>query len=103
MKLRSTRGEYWLAVSDSATMVTENTTPATVIMDVAMADSIPRAPPAPAPNRRGQSCASSMSSSGCSSTSTSAAATPIRTSTLGTSQRLPSSVSQSGRNRCMAP
>jgi hypothetical protein len=54
MKLRSTRGEYWLAASDKATTVIEKTTPATVIIDVAIADSMPRAPSAPAPKSRGQ-------------------------------------------------
>ena len=53
-KLASTRGEYWLAASDNATMVVENTTPATVIIDVAMADRMSRDAAALAPKRRGQ-------------------------------------------------
>ena len=101
MKLRSTRGEYWLAVSDSATIVTENTTPATVIIEVAMAESMPRAPSAPAPNSRGQSSASCRPTMGSSSMSKSATATPAITISPGTNQRLPSRSSQSDRSRFM--
>lgn len=53
IKLRSTRDVYWLDASERATMVIENTTPATVIMELAMAASSPREPAAPAPNSSG--------------------------------------------------
>src|SRR5690349_21815175 len=88
MKLRRTRGEYWLAASDSATTVIEKTTPATVAIDVAIADSMPRAPSAPAPKRRGQRFERSMSIVDCSSTRPTAAATLVHSIRDGTNQRL---------------
>jgi len=54
IQLRRTREVYWLEASERATMVIENTTPATVIMELAMAASSPREPAAPAPNSSGQ-------------------------------------------------
>ena len=47
--VRSTRGENWLLVSCSTTMVIEKTRPVKVIIDVVMADSTSRAPSGPAP------------------------------------------------------
>ena len=44
---------YWLEVSERATMVMENTTPATVIIELATAESRPRAPDAPEPKISG--------------------------------------------------
>lgn len=44
MKFTSRRGPNWEDVSDSATMVTENETPATVIMEPARVESSVRAP-----------------------------------------------------------
>gem|GEM_PF-5337807 len=44
MKLRTRRGPNWLEVRLNTTMVRENTTPATVIMDPAMVESTARAP-----------------------------------------------------------
>lgn len=61
MKLRSTREVYWLAASASATTVIENTTPATVAIDPAMAVSMLRAPSASTSNTSGhhwRSCSS---------------------------------------------
>ena len=53
MKFRKIRGEYWLEASERTTIVIEKVTPATVIIDEAIAVSIPREPSAPAPKRRG--------------------------------------------------
>ena len=55
MKFRRMREVYWLEASASVIKVIENVTPTTVIIEPAMVASIPRAPAAPAPNRRGQS------------------------------------------------
>jgi hypothetical protein len=55
MKLRSIREEYWLDACDNATIMIEKVTPATVIIELAIDDNIPREPSAPAPNRRGKS------------------------------------------------
>ena len=54
MKFRRMREVYWLEASASVTKVIENVTPTTVIIEPAIVDNIPRAPSAPAPNRRGQ-------------------------------------------------
>ena len=53
MKFRRMREVYWLEASASTTRVMENVTPTTVIIEPAIVDIIPRAPSAPAPNRRG--------------------------------------------------
>lgn len=53
MKFRRTRDEYWLEVSDSATSVMENVIPTTDIIELAIVESIPRDPSAPAPNSLG--------------------------------------------------
>ncbi len=53
MKFRRMREEYWLEASASATNVIENVTPTTDIIEPAIVESIPRAPSAPAPKRRG--------------------------------------------------
>jgi hypothetical protein len=55
MKFRRMREVYWLEASVRVTRVMENVTPTTVIIEPAMVASIPRAPAAPAPKRRGQS------------------------------------------------
>ncbi len=44
----------WLEAIASVTKVIENVIPASVIIDPAIADNIPRAPSAPPPNRSGQ-------------------------------------------------
>jgi len=44
MKFDSTSGPYCCEVSDSTTIVSEKTTPATVIMELATVDSTARAP-----------------------------------------------------------
>ena len=54
MKFRRTREVYWFDASASTTKVIENVTPTTVIIEPAIVESIPRAPAAPAPKRRGQ-------------------------------------------------
>jgi len=53
MKFRRIREVYWLDAKARATMVIENAVPATVIIELAIAESMPREPAAPAPNRRG--------------------------------------------------
>src|SRR5436190_9028305 len=103
MKLRSTRGEYWLAARDSATTVIENTTPATVTIEVAIADNRPRAPAAPEPNRRGQRFDKSISTVDCSSTRPTAAATLAQSIRQGRNQRLPWSARHQLRDRCPVP
>ena len=55
MKFRRMREVYWLEASASVIKVIENVTPTTVIIEPAIVANIPRAPAAPAPNRRGQS------------------------------------------------
>jgi hypothetical protein len=55
MKFRRMREVYWLEASAKVTRVIEKVTPTTLIMEPAMVVSIPRAPAAPAPKRRGQS------------------------------------------------
>ena len=62
MKLRKTFDVYWLDANDSATMVMEKTTPATVIIEPAIAESMAREPSAPEPKRRGQARSLSGSS-----------------------------------------
>ncbi len=101
MKLRSTRGEYCVAVSDNATMVMEKTTPATVIIDVAMADSIAREPLALAPNRRGDHSASSRVFHPSNSTRASAAAIEASTTSPGTNQKLARTACQLIERRLM--
>ena len=86
MKLRNTREVYWLEASDSATIVTEKTTPATVIIDPAIAESMPREPAAPAPNRRGHVASTSRLTSISISTSSSASNTATRTTSAGSAQ-----------------
>src|SRR5689334_20352051 len=54
MKLRRMREVYWLEANASVTRVMEKVTPTTVIIEPAIVDSIPRAPEAPAPKKRGQ-------------------------------------------------
>ena len=54
MKLRRIRDVYWLEASASVTSVMENVIPTTVIIEPAIVDSMPRAPAAPEPKRRGQ-------------------------------------------------
>ena len=46
MKCLSTRGEYWVDARESVTIVIEKATPATVIMELAIAESISREPSA---------------------------------------------------------
>jgi hypothetical protein len=59
MKFRRIRDVYCEAATVSATITIEKETPATVIIEVAMACSIPLAPSAPAPKSHGhRSCAS---------------------------------------------
>ncbi|HUS98613.1 MAG TPA: hypothetical protein VMX97_17955, partial [Hyphomicrobiaceae bacterium] len=53
MKFRRMREVYWLEASASTTKIMENVTPTTDIIEPAIVDIIPRAPSAPAPNRRG--------------------------------------------------
>jgi hypothetical protein len=53
MKFRRMRDVYWLEASANTTKIIENVTPTTVIIEPAIVDIIPRAPSAPAPNRRG--------------------------------------------------
>ena len=53
LKLRSTRGVYWLDTWANVLSVSEKIRAATVIIEPAMAVSTPRAPSAPAPNSRG--------------------------------------------------
>jgi hypothetical protein len=88
MKLRKTRGEYWVDVSDSVTIVMENTTPATVIIDVAIAESIAREPAAPAPNSRGRRTPRSMACVLSTATSTMPSAIEATTTSAGTNQKL---------------
>ena len=79
---------YWLEVSERATMVIENTTPATVIIEPATAVSRPRDPDAPAPKTSGQRA--SRCSSTLVSTAIKAAASPTVPAmiTAGTNQKL---------------
>src|SRR5688500_10247891 len=56
MKLLTTRDVYWLEASERATRVIEKVMPTTVIIELAIVDSISRAPSAPAPNSRGHLC-----------------------------------------------
>ena len=51
--VRSTRGENWLLVSWSTTMVIENTRPVNEIIDVMIAESSARAPSGPPVKRKG--------------------------------------------------
>ena len=88
MKLRRTRDEYWLAANDSETMVMEKTTPATVIIEPAIVDSMPREPAAPAPNRRGQLAMTFCASIRSVSISANASVTAAQTITAGTNQKL---------------
>jgi hypothetical protein len=53
MKFRRMREVYWLEAIASTTRIIENVTPTTVIIEPAIVAIIPRAPSAPAPNRRG--------------------------------------------------
>ncbi len=53
MKVRNMREVYWLDANASATKTTENVTPTTDIIELAMVDISACAPVAPAPNRRG--------------------------------------------------
>jgi hypothetical protein len=55
MKLRSTREVYCVEASDKETMTTEKTTPATVIIEPATAESIAREPSASATKSLGYS------------------------------------------------
>jgi hypothetical protein len=80
-------------------MVIEKATPATVIIELAMAVSMPRDPAAPAPNRRGH-CSCRLVRSMCLSISIKPCArtTAPSTRTVGTNQRLERKDSQSNRS-----
>ena len=92
-KLPSTRGVNWLLASCSAAMVTEKTTPVTVIRLPAMALSMLRGPAAPPPN--GQRRASLLVESGVGiCTATIASTVTTTTATLGTNRRLSRTRSQ---------
>jgi hypothetical protein len=102
MKWRRMRGEYWLDASDSATMVIENVTPATVIIEPAMLVKRPREPSAPTPNRRGQRPSShSRPSHASTSIRATASATAPMTSSVGSSHRLDRRFSSRWRNLCI--
>jgi len=103
MKFRSTLDEYWLEANDSDTIVIENTTPATVIIEPAIVDSMPLEPAAPAPNRRGQLSLTSCNSIRSVSISTSASATAAPTITAGTNQKLDRRSVQRSRGFLMIP
>lgn len=88
MKFRSMRDVYWLEASTSTTKIIENVTPTTFIIEPAIVDIIPRAPSAPAPNRRGHRF--SQRSLPAESASIKATAKAMLTTTIskGRSQRL---------------
>ena len=88
MKFRRMREVYWPEASESVTRVIENVTPATVIIEPAIVDNIPRAPSALAPNRSGQRA--SHRSLPLEPASTKATARAMLTATIseGTNQKL---------------
>lgn len=88
MKLRSTREVYCVDPCASATMVIENTTPATVIIEEAIAESMARDPSASAPNIRGHRRASPSPALASTSTSADASATAASVISIGTNQKL---------------
>lgn len=88
MKFRSTLDEYWLEANDSDTIVIEKITPATVIIEPAIVDSMPREPAAPAPNKRGQLSRTFWPSMRSVSISANASVTAAQTITAGTNQKL---------------
>lgn len=93
MKLRSRREVYWLATWARVASVSENIRPATVIMEPAMAASMPRAPAAPAPNSSGCRAVHFAPMDTSSRTSPYAANSAATTIRVGTNQRLESSFS----------
>ena len=95
MKLRNTRGLYWVAADESTTSVIEKITPATVIIEPAIAVSMARAPSVPAPNSPGQRCISMDANRRSSWIRATASAVAPVTMMPGISQRLV-------RNRCQA-
>ncbi|CAA9301124.1 MAG: hypothetical protein AVDCRST_MAG40-366 [uncultured Gemmatimonadaceae bacterium] len=95
MKLRRMRGVYWLDACVTATVVMEKVTPATVIIEPAIAESIERELPALAPKTRGQRASASASTRADSSTIPTASAMAPSTIAPGTNQRLPRSCAQS--------
>ena len=88
MKLRSTRDVYWLDVRERATIVIENTTPATVIIELATTPNSPREPSAPAPNNSGSWFIQSPSMWTSTSISTKANSTLAATMIVGRNQKL---------------
>src|SRR5215813_3846342 len=82
------RDEYWLDACDNATIVIEKVTPATVIIELAIEDSIPREPSAPAPNNLGKLVKSLRLSRESNSIATTARAPDPRTMSVGRNHKL---------------
>ena len=87
-KLRSTRGEYWLLASCSATTVIEKTRAVSVMIAVTISDRIERAVPGVPPNASHETVSRSLWS--IASVPAARAITPA-TATAGRNQRLPRS------------
>ncbi len=88
MKFRRMRDVYWLDARVSTTKIMENVTPTTVIIEPAIVDIIPRAPSAPAPNRRGHWLSHRSLSEEAASINTTARAMLTKTISEGMNQRL---------------
>ncbi len=98
--VRSTRGEYWLLVNWSTTMVIEKTRPVNVIIEVEMAERTSRAPSGPAPNVQSppKPCWRRRSTA----TSTLASPTARTTQSAGTAQKPDRTESRRARSRFTA-
>lgn len=94
MKRCSRRGEYWLEACDSASMVMEKVTVATVTIDPATADSMAREPSVPAPNSRGHWISNSRGSQLSTSVIITANIADPMTITAGINQKLPRNCNQ---------
>src|SRR5688572_28944422 len=101
MNWRNTRGEYWVEASDSATIVIENATPATVIIAVAIAESIARDPSGPKPKIDGSCDCDSAGIQTPASTSPCATTIEPSTTNAGTNQRLDRSMMRNAMGRGM--
>jgi hypothetical protein len=88
MKLPRTREVYWLDASASVTRVIENVTPTTVIIELAIVESICRAPSAPTPNSRGQRVRVSFPTAESASIAAAASTMLIATIKEGMNQKL---------------
>jgi hypothetical protein len=98
MKVRRMRGVNWLEACVTASIVSEKVSPATVMIELAMADRSERELSALAPKTRGKRASASASTRAETSTMSTASATPPRPMAPGTNQSVPRRRAQAARS-----